>query len=153
MQEPFIIIEQGSLLLEAKSVPFRKLSILLIQLLPNRPTMVTTFMYSIKFRSEPGNYRLSSGIGQDFWRMRLEMAALWQDAVNQFGGDVTLLHLPENGIYGNTHFPFSDLNNIEIADLMSGLFIEKDWIDNCFSFIRISNWFFKFKIQLKWQDA
>ena len=63
--------------------------------------------------------------GQDFWRVRLEMAKLWRDAVNQHGGDVTILHLPEIGIYGNTHFPFSDLNNKEIADLMSQFLKEK----------------------------
>ena len=57
--------------------------------------------------------------GQDFWRARLEMAGLWRDAVNRHGGDVTLVHLPEIGIHGNTHFPFSDLNNVEIADLLS----------------------------------
>jgi len=57
--------------------------------------------------------------GQDGWRVRLEMAKLWRDAVNSHGGDVTLIHLPEIGIKGNTHFPFSDLNNVEIADLMS----------------------------------
>jgi len=57
--------------------------------------------------------------GQDGWRVRLEMAKLWRDAVNKYGGDVTVVHLPEIGIKGNTHFPFSDLNNIEIADLMS----------------------------------
>ena len=43
----------------------------------------------------------------------------WRDVVNKHGGDVTVVHLPEIGIKGNTHFPFSDLNNIEIADLMS----------------------------------
>jgi hypothetical protein len=57
--------------------------------------------------------------GQDGWRVRLEMARLWRDAVNKYGGDVTVVHLPEIGIKGNTHFPFSDLNNVEIADLMS----------------------------------
>jgi hypothetical protein len=57
--------------------------------------------------------------GTDGWRARLEMAKKWRDAVNAAGGDVTLIHLPEIGIKGNTHFPFSDLNNIEIADLMS----------------------------------
>lgn len=63
--------------------------------------------------------------GQDFWRVRHEMAKLWRDAVNRHGGDVTLVHLPEVGIKGNTHFPFSDLNNIEIADLMSEWIKEK----------------------------
>jgi hypothetical protein len=57
--------------------------------------------------------------GQDGWRVRLAMARLWRDAVNRQGGDVTVVHLPEVGIRGNTHFPFSDLNNLEIADLMS----------------------------------
>ncbi|MBT3382941.1 MAG: alpha/beta hydrolase [Prolixibacteraceae bacterium] len=57
--------------------------------------------------------------GIDGWRARLEMAKLWRDAVNNHGGDVTVVHLPEVGIKGNTHFPFSDLNNVEIADLMS----------------------------------
>lgn len=63
--------------------------------------------------------------GQDQWRIRLEMARLWANAVNRHGGDVTVVHLPEIGIHGNTHFPFSDLNNIVIADLMSNWLFEK----------------------------
>jgi hypothetical protein len=56
---------------------------------------------------------------EDSWRIRLQMARLWRDAVNRRGGDVTLVHLPELGIRGNTHFPFSDLNCLQIADLLS----------------------------------
>jgi hypothetical protein len=63
--------------------------------------------------------------GQDQWRVRLAMARLWRDAVNRHGGDVTVVHLPEIGIHGNTHFPFSDLNNLEIADLLSQFLEEK----------------------------
>ena len=63
--------------------------------------------------------------GIDGWRVRLEMARKWRDVVNKYGGDVTVVHLPEIGIHGNTHFPFSDLNNIEIADLLSGWLKEK----------------------------
>lgn len=63
--------------------------------------------------------------GQDQWRVRLAMAKLWRDAVNRHGGDVTLVHLPEIGIRGNTHFPFSDMNNLEIADLMSKFLAKK----------------------------
>lgn len=62
---------------------------------------------------------------QDAWRGRLEMARLWRDAVNRHGGDVTVVHLPEIGIRGNTHFPFSDLNNVEIANLVSTFLTEK----------------------------
>jgi pimeloyl-ACP methyl ester carboxylesterase len=57
--------------------------------------------------------------GQDGWRVRLEMARKWRDTVNRHGGDVTVMHLPEIGIRGNTHFPMSDLNNVQIADQMS----------------------------------
>jgi len=63
--------------------------------------------------------------GTDGWRVRMEMARLWRDAVNRRDGDVTVTHLPEIGIMGNTHFPFSDLNNVEIADLMSEWLKEK----------------------------
>jgi hypothetical protein len=63
--------------------------------------------------------------GVDGWRVRLEMARKWRDVVNRYGGDVTVIHLPEIGIKGNTHFPFSDLNNLKIADLMSDWLKEK----------------------------
>jgi hypothetical protein len=53
------------------------------------------------------------------------MARLWRDTVNKHGGDVTVVHLPEIGIKGNTHFPFSDLNNVQIADLVSKYLAEK----------------------------
>ena len=64
--------------------------------------------------------------GEDNWRVRLAMARLWRDAVNRHGGDVTLVRLPDIGIRGNTHFPFSDLNNIEIADQVSKFLAAKE---------------------------
>lgn len=63
--------------------------------------------------------------GEDNWRVRLAMAKLWVDAINKRGGDARLVHLPEIGILGNTHFLFSDLNNIQIADLISSFLHEK----------------------------
>jgi hypothetical protein len=45
--------------------------------------------------------------------------------VNRHGGDASLLRLPDVGIYGNTHVPFLDLNNLEVADLMSKFLHEK----------------------------
>ena len=62
---------------------------------------------------------------QDEWGVRLQLARQWAEAVNNRGGDVTVIHLPEIGIKGNTHFPFSDLNNIEMADLMSEFLHQK----------------------------
>jgi len=63
--------------------------------------------------------------GQDGWRVRLEMARKWRDTVNRHGGDVTVVHLPEIGIRGNSHFAMSDLNNVQIADQMSKFLSEK----------------------------
>jgi pimeloyl-ACP methyl ester carboxylesterase len=56
---------------------------------------------------------------KDHWRAGLEMARLFAAAINKHGGDATVVHLPEIGIKGNTHFAFSDLNNVQIADLLS----------------------------------
>ena len=67
----------------------------------------------------------STNPGQDQWRVFLETAKMWRDVVNRHGGDVTVVHLPEVGIYGNTHFAFSDLNNIEVADQMSDFLAKK----------------------------
>lgn len=63
--------------------------------------------------------------GQDNWRVRLAMARLWVQAVNKHGGDARLVHLPELGIRGNTHFIMSDLNNAQIAGLVSTFLAEK----------------------------
>ncbi|MBD9651460.1 alpha/beta fold hydrolase [Ensifer sp. ENS09] len=76
--------------------------------------------YGDNFPTEPTAER-----GQDNWRVRLGMAKLWVDAVNRHGGDATLIHLPDIGIKGGTHFLMSDLNNIEIADQISKLLAEK----------------------------
>ena len=61
----------------------------------------------------------------DVWRVRLSLARQWVQAVNRRGGDVTLVHLPEIGIKGNTHFPMSDLNNLEVANVISWWLHEK----------------------------
>jgi pimeloyl-ACP methyl ester carboxylesterase len=63
--------------------------------------------------------------GRDGWRVRLAMARLWAAAVNRHGGDAAVVPLPEIGIRGNTHFPFSDLNNVELADLMARFLEDK----------------------------
>jgi len=64
--------------------------------------------------------------GKDNWRVRLAMARLWVDAVNRHGGDAELVHLPEVGVTGNTHFLMSDLNNGEIADRIAQFLAEKN---------------------------
>ena len=67
----------------------------------------------------------STNPGQEQWRVFRATARLWRDAVNKRGGDVTLVELPAVGIRGNTHFPMSDVNNVQIADLLSKFLADK----------------------------
>lgn len=64
--------------------------------------------------------------GRDNWRTRVAMARLWVETINAHGGDATFVSLPEQGIHGNTHFAFSDLNNHEIADLIVAFLADKN---------------------------
>jgi pimeloyl-ACP methyl ester carboxylesterase len=62
-------------------------------------------------------------------RINLVFKTRFVDTVNRNGGDASLLLLPDVGIYGNTHAPFADLNNLEVADLMSE-FLHKKGLDD-----------------------
>jgi hypothetical protein len=64
--------------------------------------------------------------GHDQWRVRLAMARRWVESVNRHGGDAALVLLPDLGLHGNTHFPFSDLNNVEVADAMHDFLVTKE---------------------------
>lgn len=57
--------------------------------------------------------------GVELWRVNVQRAKQFVDAVNNAGGSATLVFLPKMGIKGNTHFPFSDLNNVQVADHLS----------------------------------
>jgi pimeloyl-ACP methyl ester carboxylesterase len=61
----------------------------------------------------------------NFWRNVLATARQWAKVVTAHGGDVTIVHLPEIGIKGNTHFIMSDLNNNEIAEVLATWLREK----------------------------
>jgi len=62
---------------------------------------------------------------QRWWYKNLNRARMFVEAINHHGGDAQVVHLPEVGIHGNTHFPFSDLNNERVADLLSKYLEEK----------------------------
>lgn len=61
----------------------------------------------------------------NFWRNVLATARQWAKVVNSHGGDVTIVHLPEIGVKGNTHFPMSDLNSEEVARVLDKWLKEK----------------------------
>ena len=67
----------------------------------------------------------SDNFNSEVWRVAKKRARQFIETVNRHGGDATLLTLPEIGIHGNTHAPFADLNNLEIADLLERFLQEK----------------------------
>ena len=61
----------------------------------------------------------SKNLGDENWRVRLQMARKFVEVVNRHGGNATLVELPKIGIHGNTHFLMQDLNNAQLADLLN----------------------------------
>jgi pimeloyl-ACP methyl ester carboxylesterase len=67
-------------------------------------------------------------VGIDVWRLSAMASRKFVNALSRRGGDAVILDLPSVGIRGNTHFPFSDLNSLEIADLLSD-FLHRKHLD------------------------
>jgi hypothetical protein len=62
------------------------------------------------------------------WTATVQRNQAFADAVNRHGGRAQVLMLPSVGVRGNTHIPFADLNNVEIADQLS-LFLKRNKLD------------------------
>ncbi len=52
-------------------------------------------------------------------RAQVVTSRLFVQALNAKGGKASVLALPDAGLYGNSHFMFSDLNNVAVADQLS----------------------------------
>ena len=50
-----------------------------------------------------------------FWKSVLDQCRDFAKHYNEDGGDATVIYLPDEGITGNSHFMFQELNNQEIA--------------------------------------
>ena len=50
-----------------------------------------------------------------FWKSVLDQCRDFAKHYNEDGGDATVIYLPDEGIIGNSHFMFQELNNQEIA--------------------------------------
>jgi hypothetical protein len=48
-------------------------------------------------------------------RLLVERYRLFAEAINNHGGDVSILHLPDVGLQGNTHYPMADKNIVKVA--------------------------------------
>jgi len=66
----------------------------------------------------------------ELWRIVSIRAKQFIDTINRNGGNAVLQDLPSMGIFGNTHSPFSDTNNVVIADLLSTFLAENKLDDN-----------------------
>lgn len=74
-------------------------------------TMPILVIYGDNIAKEPNEV-----FNVDLWRVASARARQFVDAVNRHGGNAKLVFLPEIGIKGNTHAPFADLNNREVAE-------------------------------------
>ena len=61
-------------------------------------------------------------------RNQVIVADRFVETLNNKGGRASLLKLPDAGLRGNTHFPFSDRNNIQVADQVSA-FLASSGVD------------------------
>lgn len=66
-----------------------------------------------------------TAVGPDKWRSEYEMAKQFVMTVNRHGGDATLVHLPDIGIKGNSHFLMAEKNNQEIAGILASWLQDK----------------------------
>jgi hypothetical protein len=55
----------------------------------------------------------------DRYAPALAQSRRFVDLVNKYGGNAEVLILRDAGLVGNTHIPFADMNNVEVADLLS----------------------------------
>jgi hypothetical protein len=64
----------------------------------------------------------------DSWRRHVADGKTFVEIINRLGGQAEILMLPEVGLHGNTHIPFADLNNAEVAEQLF-LFLKKHKLD------------------------
>ena len=60
-----------------------------------------------------------------FWKAVLDGARDFAKAYNADGGDATVVYLPDEGITGNSHFMFQEMNNAQIAEHIESWFKER----------------------------
>lgn len=68
---------------------------------------------------------ISDVFNSEVWRAASIRGRQFVEAVNRHGGDARIVFLPDLGIRGNTHVPFADLNNIQVADQLEAWLHEK----------------------------
>lgn len=67
----------------------------------------------------------SNNYNSEVWRSSGLRGRQFVEAVNRHGGDAQIVFLPDLGLRGNTHVPFADRNNIQVADHLESWLHEK----------------------------
>lgn len=67
----------------------------------------------------------STVFNTEVWRSSSLRGRQFVEAVNRHGGDARIVFLPDLGMKGNTHIPFADLNNVQVADQLEAWLKEK----------------------------
>lgn len=70
----------------------------------NKLTQIPIILYFGDYIPE----NVTDKLGEENWRVRLQMGRKFVEAVNRHGGHAALVELPKIGIRGNTHFLMSD---------------------------------------------
>lgn len=92
---------------------------------PGEAPQVDSDAYNAMVEQEiPVTFYYGDYIGEAFtdvpaaamWSMMASSADTFTEAYNAAGGNSTVIHLPDEGITGNSHFMFQELNNDVIAD-------------------------------------
>jgi hypothetical protein len=106
-----------------------------MKLAPGRPIPMADFLTLTKVPIQivwgdyipPAMDKVNTGprLSLDNRRVNVMRAKLMVEAINRHGGNAVNVMLPEVGIRGNTHFPMLDLNNVQIADLLSKFLADK----------------------------
>lgn len=86
----------------------------------NLTKMPIVIFYGDNIVDEP-----SEVFNEDVWRLSRARARQFVELVNKHGGDARVIELPSLGIRGNTHVPFADKNNLEVAKVLFDWLKEK----------------------------
>ncbi|MCD8192775.1 MAG: alpha/beta fold hydrolase [Oscillospiraceae bacterium] len=96
----------------------------IIAIEPGSATAVDSDVYNALLEQDiPVTFYYGDYIGEEFtdvpaaqmWSYMASTADSFTEAYNEAGGNSTVVRLPDEGIYGNDHFMFQDLNNDVIA--------------------------------------
>lgn len=86
--------------------------------------MPILIVFGDNIATEPSNV-----FNSEVWRSSSLRARQFVEAVNRHGGDAQVVFLSALGMKGNTHIPFADLNNLQVADQLEAWLKEKNLDD------------------------